>query len=289
MCMGSYLQIDPTIVLTVLESEDTLGGTWSQGRIYPGLLAQQPVGAYEYSDRSMSPEGASKDGFIPADKIHNYLVEYATRFGVFKHVRFRTTVTKISRSENGKTWDVHISESSSNQDEVLACDKLIVATGFTSRPNEPKLSTDRFEMPVFHTKILGSKHHVVTSDNVKTVTVYGGGKSAIDAVRLCVAAGKTVNWVIRNTGSGVPALIPGTVAGKNISDVACTRFASKLHPSLNDIGDWWYEFLHSGKWRLGYRLHWWYWGVIGKRMRKYAGYEKSPNMAKLQPEVTERG
>lgn len=40
----SYLQVEPTVDLVILDSDSTLGGTWSQQRLYPGLVAEAHFG-----------------------------------------------------------------------------------------------------------------------------------------------------------------------------------------------------------------------------------------------------
>ncbi|RPA93809.1 FAD/NAD(P)-binding domain-containing protein [Choiromyces venosus 120613-1] len=280
----TYLQVEPNVDLTILESEETVGGTWSRARVHPNLLAQQRYGRYEYSDRKVEIEGGDRDAFIPALKLHAYMNEYAEDFGIKQRIRFKTTVNRIARNEDGKRWDVWVNDDS----ELMTCDRLIVATGLTSKPIMPNTPSEKSTAKIFHSKELGTEYDYVTSPAVKNVTVYGGGKSAIDALYSCVTNGKNVNWIVRKGGGGVPPLLTGVINGQNLDDFAVSRFASKLHPNLH-TNDWWHWALHSGKNFLGQWLHWKYWERTTDTMQSNGEYTKSENMAKLAPNIVDHG
>ncbi|CUS10332.1 unnamed protein product [Tuber aestivum] len=280
----TYLQVDPHIDLTILESGETIGGTWSKERVYPNLLAQQRYGRYEYSDRNIEIEGGNRNSFVPALKIHAYMNEYAEEFGVKERIRFKTFVSRVVRNKDGKRWDVWINDDS----ELMTCDRLIVATGLTSKPILPNVPSEKPTPKIFHSRDLGSQYDYITSPAVKNVTVYGGGKSAIDTIYSCVTNGKHVNWVIRKGGGGVPPLLTGVANGKVLDDFATSRFSSKLHPNLHTKG-WWHWALHSGKNFLGQWLHWKYWERATSSMQSNVEYKKSENMAKLTPSIVDHG
>jgi len=48
----TFLQIHPNINVVLLESAESLGGTWCQSRLYPGLITQNMLDTYEYVERS---------------------------------------------------------------------------------------------------------------------------------------------------------------------------------------------------------------------------------------------
>ncbi|RPB05907.1 FAD/NAD(P)-binding domain-containing protein [Choiromyces venosus 120613-1] len=277
----TYLEVDPTIHLTILESESTIGGTWSKSRVYPELTAQQPFGVYEFPDKSIPTAGYRKTDFVPAEAIHQHIEEYAKEHGIYDCIRFNATVTKIRRAEDGIRWIVWTDDGK----DMLVADKLVIATGSTSKPTIPEISTEKFEKEVFHTKDLGKKHEYLLSDAVKTVTVYGGGKSAMDTVHLCTKAGKHVHWVVRTSHNGVPAFFPDTFLGMSSNDIITTRLGKMQHPSPLDTSSWCYRFFHSGHNPVGYHLHWMCWNIISKMMLKQTGYFKSDNMGKLRPEL----
>jgi dimethylaniline monooxygenase (N-oxide forming) len=194
--------------------------------------------------------------FIPSQVIHEYMNDYATKFGIADKVQFNSRVGKIARAEDvGAGWDIWLQGSGDGR--PLRFDKVIMATGLTSNPNLPNFETKDFSVPAFHTAELGDRHAWICSEEVRTVTVYGGGKSAVDAVYTCAKHGKQVDWIIRpdSVGNGLPCLLPPNLLGQSSNAVGSSRFGAKQHPSLDTRGDWWYRFFHSGK-GMGYWLHW---------------------------------
>lgn len=232
----------------------------------------------------MEMEGVNRNAYVPALKIHAYMNEYAEEFGVKQRIRFNTSVSRIARNEDLKRWDVWIGDGS----ELMTCDRLIVATGLTSKPVIPNVASQKSTSKVFHTKELGTHHDHVTSPAVKNVTVYGAGKSAIDAIYSLVTNGKHVNWVVRKGSGGVPLLLTGPADEEASDDFAASRLSSILHPNLF-TDDWWHWALHSGKNFLGQWLHWKYWECATNSMKSNGEYTKSENMAKLAPDIVDHG
>lgn len=231
------------------------------------------------------PAGVPKTSFIPATELNAYMTAYAKKYSLLERMQFNTEVIGISRKAGSQQWLLNIKGHES--EPPMVCDKVIVATGLTSKPNIPDVPTSQdFSPPIYHTRELGKQYESLASTRVQNVTVYGGGKSAIDCIHFCVSKGKHVNWVIRpKPGHGCPGLLPGMVAGNNVSDFVSSRFSLKLYPSLHSVGDWWYYILHSGKSALGSWFHWKYIGFLSSFMLSFAGYNKSENMAKLKPEL----
>ena len=118
--VSPLVQVDPSIDLTVLEAEETLGGTWCAARIFPGLLANHAVGAYEYADKRMPSEGLAQYGYISAETIHAYLTAYAREWGVYDRIRFRTAVAGVHRHEDGRRWVVHLAPHSPSSSSPAA-------------------------------------------------------------------------------------------------------------------------------------------------------------------------
>ena len=315
----TYLQVDPTIALTVLEADASLGGTWSRTRGHPDLTTQQPFGAYEFPDRPLAPpaDGAK---FIPAPTLHEYMVAYATEHGVATKIRYNSPVTRIARA--GAQWEVTVAgragadanagdgvESGSGAEigaEIGAgagtgaewrgrFDKLIMATGLTSTPVLPAIpglaSESIAAAPrVFHARDVGTHYEWLTGSHVTRVVVCGGGKSAADTTYLCAKHGKHVDWVVRPDaeGGGSAGLLPTRLLGKDGKDAIASRFAASQQPSLDALDSRAWRWLHSGRNALGYALHWAWWGVLCRAMQRYPGYDLSENMGRLRPAVTDR-
>ena len=301
----------------MLEEEETLGGTWCAARIFPGLLANHAVGAYEYADKQMSHDGLAEHGYIPAENIHAYLTAYAREWGVYDRIRFRTAVERVHRHEDSRRWVVHLhlldsststhgagagSSGAPQREEVVVFDKVVLATGLSSAPCMPDLDTTALGAPgaVVHSKDLGGAGAAMARLGSAAVTVYGGGKSALDAVALALRSGsgdgnrkrRVINWVVRASGAGPGAFVPPLVLGGKLPyDVVATRLASKLHPSIYTAraGEWWWRFLHSGESRVGSWLLWAYHGLSSRKVLSWARYDENENLAKMKPLVMDRG
>jgi dimethylaniline monooxygenase (N-oxide forming) len=134
---------------------------------------------------------------LPGIKVHEYLHEYARKYHLLERCNFSCRVTNVRRatSERGWTLDTQtISDDGKQISESFTCDKLIVATGLYSNPKCPDLATSELKGPVMHTKDIGEQYNALLNTNVESVAIYGGGKSAIDALNLCIEAGKKVHW-----------------------------------------------------------------------------------------------
>lgn len=286
--------MDPSADLTVLEAEETLGGTWCAARIFPGLLANHAIGAYEYADRRMDMArvgvgvGLAAHGYLPAAAIHAYLADYAREWGVYERIRFRTRVARVARHGDGRRWAVELASGA-----ALVADKVVLATGLSSTPALPPLDASRFAARAIHTRDLGAHLAQLGGASVGHVTVYGGGKSALDAVALALRAHKTrINWVVRGAGAGPGALVPPVVLGGRLPyDVVATRFAGALHPSIYAARAraWCWAFLHSGQSWVGSWLLWAYHGFSSRKVLSWARYEENENLALLKPSVMDRG
>ena len=78
--------------------------------------------------------------------------------------------------------------------------------------------------------------------------MYGGCKSAVDAITLCIMAGKKVDWVTLKTGNdpgvmGIVRTLDGRVHGARFAG----RFKDVHTPCIFATDGFWYSFLHCGK------------------------------------------
>jgi len=222
-------------------------------------------------------------GFIPSKRIHSYLEEYAKVWNVSDKIRYNTTVERVRRAADGVAWQIDIKGETTS----LICDKLIIATGLTSTPNLPDIPTSNFSPLTFHSRYLGEHYSTLRSPDVRVITVYGGGKSAYDAVNTAMKAGKRVQWVIRTSGEGMGLMMDATKVTKRMTEAAWAPAAFALQMDPLHQG-WSYWFFHSGKNFLGYWLMWKYWDMASKSLLSQWGYNKNKNMAKLKPKFTDR-
>lgn len=143
-------------------------------RIYPSPCADTPSGAFEFGDLSMEEAlGIPLWSNITGDVVHEYLEKYARKHGILERCRLETGVVGIKRSGSG--WNVVVppTRSVSLSTEELLFDKLIIATGLTSKPALPKIDASAFKGRIFHSKDFGQSHTFLTSDAVQNVTIVG--------------------------------------------------------------------------------------------------------------------
>lgn len=290
----TYLEIQPTVDLMIIDEDSTVGGVWSGTRSYPGLIADSCAAVFDYSDFPMDVEvGVEAWADLPAQKVHEYLERYTDRFGLRERCRLNTRVIRIERNESkesGTVWKVQVEtrqlEGQQSVKETLLCDKLIVATGSSSTPKMPKdIDWTSFKGPIMHSKEVGTKHQLLTADNVQRVTVVGGNKSAVDVVYLCALAGKEVDWLIRKDGTGPGLLFD--VRSKNGTHAArykALRATTIASPNLLSTKGFWYWFLHSGKNWVGSQLIRWAFSYASK-MGIRSMYGENENTMKIAPDL----
>ena len=167
--------------------------------------------------------------------------------------------------------------------ESLTCDKLIIATGITSKPKLPDYDVSKFEGAYFHAVEMGRRHEEIVSDSVKNVTIVGGHKSALEAVGTASQAGKKVEWLVREEGGGPTWMMPAkNPDGSSLAKLSTKRFMALASTSVYHSNRWLDRFLHSGCWWLGTWCATWFWGFLTKTVQGDK-YNKSENGRKLKP------
>ncbi|KAL3488201.1 hypothetical protein BJX62DRAFT_240238 [Aspergillus germanicus] len=293
----TYLQIRPDADVLILDEESNIGGVWSRTRVYPGFIADSPVGLFDYSDLPMGPEIGLEDwADLPASSVPEYIERYVDRYKLRERCRFNTKVVRVRRDTLGESgrrgWEIEVevhSDGSSGRNttsKVLQCDKLIVATGTTSTPRLPDdINWTQFSGTVLHSRDVGQKHEYLTSPSVSCITVVGGNKSAVDVVNLCALAGKQVNWVIREEGWGPGFLLKArSKNGDHLGTIKSKRVSGLASPSILSTKGFGYWFLHSGKSWVGPRLLNWVFEHMAKTTIKEV-YGQSENTMKIVPDL----
>jgi dimethylaniline monooxygenase (N-oxide forming) len=193
----TYLKLAPETKLLIVDDGETIGGVWSTERIYPDLFAQVGHGLFEYSFYPMKKTGLSPDRYISAQTIHDYLQSFAEDHDLVRRTWLRQKVTKAEKL-NGK-WLLTLNNGASQVSGV----KLVAATGVTSGPYVPNFPQKEFNQPMIHSSKLGEYIPHLIGPEVQRVTVLGAAKSAYDTAFMMIKAGKQVDWIIRDNGSGV--------------------------------------------------------------------------------------
>ncbi|KFY77048.1 hypothetical protein V499_03453 [Pseudogymnoascus sp. VKM F-103] len=285
----TYLQVNPSTRLLVLDSGKSLGGTWCAERIYDDLYTNNLVGTLEFGDFPMDFEtfGVPPDAHVPGLVMHRYFTAYAQHFGVYERIKLRSTVTSAELLQGGEwhiKYDVaHGADGEGTEQHELIAKRMVLATGATSTPNIPNIKgSDEFGGHAFHFKDL-SKHANDLSE-ADNVVVFGGSKSAVDAVYHNASKGRHVDWVIRDSGRGPAWLLHSYVSPLKLQfeKLATTRFMTFLSPCIYDDG---YpmirRLLHDT--RIGRALLRFIFGKIDHGSVEETKYNDHPETKKLIP------
>ncbi|KAF2656412.1 FAD/NAD(P)-binding domain-containing protein [Lophiostoma macrostomum CBS 122681] len=296
----TYLRLNPSADLTILDDDTSVGGVWSHSRIYPGLIADSPRGGFEYTDLSMLDEdifaSSQKNkrsdtdnqafGLIRGDEVHNYLYKYAEKYDLLRRTKFQSRVVKAERiplentSQTG--WRLTLSSGS-----TLDCDKLIVASGLYSQPYIPHISgLPSFGGISMHSKYLGTQHTCLADPSIKTIVVVGGCKSALETINLCLSLPQkpTIHWITRGSYYGVPIMMNDPNMKVNIFKITGARLFSSLSPSVFDTSSWAYRTFHSGTNWLGSRIESGFWKLMAWASLRDTQYDSSEQGKMIKPD-----
>lgn len=193
--------------LAVLDYASSIGGVWAKHRHYPGLKSNNLLGTFEYPGFPMDTEtfGIPRGQHPTAQAIHAYHTAFAERNGILGLVRCSTRVVSAEYQGDGG-WILVVCpvadsdpKKTQGAETTISARRLIVATGLVSEPFMPHIEGQEvFDRPLFHPKdFLKYAGNPVDADKTKRVTVFGGSKSAWDAVYAYGTAGVKVDWVIR--------------------------------------------------------------------------------------------
>ncbi|KAK5654486.1 hypothetical protein OQA88_7114 [Cercophora sp. LCS_1] len=282
----TYHQLNPSKTVAILDVSLSLGGVWAKHRLYPGLRTNNLLGTYEYADFPMDTEtfGVKTGEFIPGEVMHKYLTKYAEKFDILDKIRYQTKVLTAEHQDGPEGGWILTVESGSSVGKIAA-KKLIVATGLTSEPFLPHFEgQEEFVAPLFHGKDF--LKHADTLDSAKTVTVFGGTKSAWDAVYAYASKGIKVDWVIRETGHGpawnAPAFV--TPLKKQLEKLAHTRMLTWFSPCVWGDADGYTgmrNFYHGTA--VGRAITNTFWSILGGDVITLNNYAAHPETAKLKP------
>ncbi|KAK0115500.1 hypothetical protein ONS96_013954 [Cadophora gregata f. sp. sojae] len=289
----TYLQINPSIDLLVIDGGKSLGGVWSAERVYPGLIFEMPAPLMNFTDLDITKElGVELWGDVTGEQVNEFLNRYAQKYDIPRRCQFNTEAIQVER--DGPGWKVITRQTGPQTGDIveIACNKLIIATGITSKPKPVPWDLSKFEGPSFHAIEVGQRQQELLSDNFKHVTVVGGHKSALEAVGTCAQAGKQVEWLIRKEGGGPTWMMPArNPDGSSLAKMATKRFMGFLSCSIYNSNRWLNRFFHSGRWWFGTWFLNWFWGFMTAQVKmdattKKNRYHQSENGKRLEPVPT---
>ncbi|KAH7080402.1 hypothetical protein BKA63DRAFT_600745 [Paraphoma chrysanthemicola] len=279
----AYIQSHPDHKIAVLESNQTVGGTWSEARLYPGLKSNNMLGSYEFPDFPMNEKvyGVEQLGHIPGAVLHRYLTDFAKHYRIYERMQFNSTVSLVESTEPGWTLTV----TSPEAERQIYTAKLILATGLTSTPNMPRYPGDeKFDRPLFHAKDFCRRADELKG--AKNVVVIGGAKSAYDVAYAMVESGATVDLVVKKDGTGPVWIAPRLV----------TPLKHRIDTILNVRAMSWFSPCPWGKedgfgavrgflerTTVGRMLVKGFWSLMGQDVLDQNNYDNHPELKKLKP------
>ncbi|KAK4154120.1 fee1d58e-21ec-4d75-a55d-3a4d30cd2ab5 [Chaetomidium leptoderma] len=281
----------PGSSLVVFDGQSTLGGTWAEERLYPGLKSNNLLGTYEYPDFPMTPSrfNVKVDTHIPGVVIHEYLEAYAAEFGIAQHIRLRTRILSAEHQDTVDggwiltidSWDAD----GEHEQRRVGARRLVVATGLTSEAFLPHFDgQETFGGRVFHGKHFQQNRD--TMDTAKSVVVFGGTKFAWDAAYAYATAGVQTHMVIRSSGHGPCWTSPPYVTPLKrwIEKLANTRALTWFSPCAWGEVDGYVKtrnFLHGTA--LGRGIVDMFWSILGDDVLTLNEFDSHPETAKLKP------
>ena len=184
------------IAWTVLEKDETLGGTWYENS-YPGCGVDTPTHLYSLSF-AQNPEWDRY--FAKRPELYEYLQKVAADHEVKDKIRFGHEVTHATWDDTAQVWRIKTTDQHGSVQELTA-NALISGTGFFNRPSIPKIKgLDSFAGPKMHTARWRSD---VTIEG-KRVGVIGTGASAMQLVPNIAGVAEDVIVFQRTQQWGIP-------------------------------------------------------------------------------------
>lgn len=156
--------------VTLFERADEVGGVWRENT-YPGAACDVPSAYYSFS---FEPNPRWSRRYAPQQEILAYLRQAATKYGVRRHIRFKTSIVAATFDSRANQWLLR----SDTGDEHRA-DVLVPAVGQLSQPAFPAIAgRESFAGAAFHS---AQWNHDVDLAG-KRVAVIGTGASAIQLI-----------------------------------------------------------------------------------------------------------
>ncbi|MEM8829449.1 MAG: NAD(P)/FAD-dependent oxidoreductase [Cyanobacteria bacterium P01_G01_bin.19] len=165
----------PSKSYAILESRDSLGGTWDLFR-YPGIRSDSDMHTLGYNFKPWRGTKAIADG----KSILKYIRETAQENGIDKHIRYGESVKRASWSSKNAVWTIE-TQNSGGIEASFRCNFLLMCSGYY-RYDEGY--TPEFEgRDRFQGKIVHPQHWQQNLDyQDKRIIVIGSGATAVTLV-----------------------------------------------------------------------------------------------------------
>jgi cation diffusion facilitator CzcD-associated flavoprotein CzcO len=186
-----------------------------------------------------------------AKHVTNYLEDYCDNHvydgrTLRDRIVFKCDVQSITKKEG--VW--HVEAVVGTVKKTVRSPKLVMASGLYTRPTMPDLpGVENFAGEVIHQKDFG-RSRILEDPAVKNVVVLGGAKSAADIAYASLKAGKSVSWVLRESGFGAAVFSEpkGMLHYRNAPEIASTRLISLFTPSIFTPQNLFARLCHGTAW-----------------------------------------
>ena len=115
----------PDRTFAVLESRDSLGGTWDLFR-YPGIRSDSDMFTFGYEFEPWRDPATIAEG----GAIRDYLAATARKYGVDRRIRYRHRVLRAAWSSEDALWTVTAERTDTGERLELTCSFLFVCSGY---------------------------------------------------------------------------------------------------------------------------------------------------------------
>ncbi|KAL4864933.1 hypothetical protein BDV12DRAFT_175457 [Aspergillus spectabilis] len=180
MCMAIDLLRRNHRNFVILEKGSAVGGTWNDNK-YPGCACDVWSALYSYSFEQRSNWTREYPG---QEEILTYLTGIASKYGLYPHIRFNSTVEEARWDENTREWRVQVKVSGVKDAQFqsayeLSANVLISGVGQLNMPRWPEIPG----IEEFKGKSMHSARWDWTYDfKGKRVAIIGNGATATQIV-----------------------------------------------------------------------------------------------------------
>ena len=184
----------PNTRFAVLESRETLGGTWSLFR-YPGIRSDSDMQTFGYGFRPWTHRKAIADGHL----ILDYLQQTADEYGVTPQIRFGHKVLAADFSTATGLWTVKVQKAGQDAPELLTARFLFAGTGYYDY--DAGYTPDFPGRDDFAGRIVHPQHWPQDLDYTdKRVVVIGSGATAVTLIPSMAGKARHVTMLQRSPG-----------------------------------------------------------------------------------------
>lgn len=170
LCAAIRLQQAGLTEFTIYEKSDGVGGTWRDNS-YPGAGCDVPSHLYSFSFAS---ERNWTRKFARQPEILDYIERITDRYGLRRHLRCNTTVTRLDWSDDDRTWTLTFADGT-----TAVADVVISGLGQLNRPAFPDIAgRETFAGTTFHSARWDHDHDLTG----ERVAVIGSGASAVQFI-----------------------------------------------------------------------------------------------------------